>query len=449
MNVQEACADWHAQKDEVSKMRKSRIGIVAMVAVAALLLAACAPGADITPAKSYVVNDTGQQIYYNDFAQTSAPGEGEDYFGQDAQYTTRQMQFSDNGDGTVTDMNTGLMWQQAVAGKMSWDEAIAGAKDIELGGYQDWRLPTVKELYSLMDFSGKDPTGFAGAPKESLRPFINTEFFDFEYGDTEVGEKLTSVPFATSTKYVGTSTGELFAAFGVNFADGRVKGVGLTTLSGEPRQFFVRYVRGNPAYGQNQFEDNGDGTVTDKATGLMWMKADSGAFGAGPGSDGLLDWKQALEFAEGFAFAGYSDWRLPDAKELQSIVDYTRSPQSSNSAAIDPLFETTPIIDSKGGSNFGYYWTSTTHENAVFGGDNAVYFAFGDAQGLLTAGVEPDCACPTEEANVPYPLVDLHGAGAQRTDPKIGDPANFPYGRYAQSEIVRIFNLVRLVRVAS
>ena len=419
-----------------------------MVVGALMLFAACAQSNDITPARSFVINDTGQGVFYDEFTQAETPGAGEEFFGQDAQYSTNEMQFEDNEDGTVTDLHTGLMWQQAVGEKMGWERAMAGAQDFDLAGHDDWRMPTVKELYSLLDFSGEDPTGFNGADPSKLTPFIDTDFFAFAYGDTSAGEALTDAQYATATKYIGSSNGEQFAAFGVNFADGRVKGYGLRTLSGEAKQFFIKYVRGNSDYGNNQFVDNGDGTVTDTATGLMWLKADSGAIGAGENDDGLLDWQQALGFAEGFEFAGYDDWKLPDAKELQSIVDYSRSPQSSGSAAISEIFESTPITDSKGDENFGYYWTSTTHVNAVFGGDNAVYISFGDAQGLLTKGIEPDCACPTEDPNVPYPLVDLHGAGAQRTDPKVGNPDNFPYGRYLQSEIVRVYNLVRLVRVA-
>jgi hypothetical protein len=45
-----------------------------------------------------------------------------------------------------------------------------------------------------------------------------------------------------------------------------------------------------------------------------------------------------------------------------------------------------------------------------------------------------------------YQLFDVHGAGAQRSDPKAGDPQNFPHGRGPQGDVVRIYNFVRLVR---
>ena len=67
--------------------------------------------------------------------------------------------------------------------------------------------------------------------------------------------------------------------FGVNFVDGRIKGYPLMDpMTGfkEENDLFCRYVRGNTAYGKNDFADNGNGTVTDKATGLTWTKDDSG-----------------------------------------------------------------------------------------------------------------------------------------------------------------------------
>ncbi len=144
--------------------------------------------------------------------------------------------------------------------------------------------------------------------------------------------------------------------FGVNFADGRIKGYGLTRL-GSDATFFVIYVRGNTSYGQNDFTDNVDGIITDSATGLMWTKDDS-AIG--------LNWEEALAWVvqmNASGYLGYSDWRLPNAKELQSIVDYTRSPDTTSSAAIDPLFNADSIINEAGQIDFPAYWSSTTHVN--------------------------------------------------------------------------------------
>lgn len=73
----------------------------------------------------------------------------------------------------------------------------------------------------------------------------------------------------------------------------------------------------------SDFIDHGDGTVTHKSTGLMWMKCPLGQWGANcsAGSANTFSWKEALEAADNSTFAGYSDWRLPNIKELFSIVE--------------------------------------------------------------------------------------------------------------------------------
>ncbi|OYT14842.1 MAG: hypothetical protein B7C24_16210 [Bacteroidetes bacterium 4572_77] len=64
------------------------------------------------PTVTFVLTDTGQDAFYDgDGNEISSPNEGDDYYGQDAQFTGVSSSFQDNGDGTVTDLNTGLMWQ--------------------------------------------------------------------------------------------------------------------------------------------------------------------------------------------------------------------------------------------------------------------------------------------------------------------------------------------------
>jgi hypothetical protein len=62
-----------------------------------------------------------------------------------------------NGNGTVTDCNTGLMWQQGEAGFMAWDSALSYCAGLSLGGHSDWRLPNIKELEALTDDSRYNP----------------------------------------------------------------------------------------------------------------------------------------------------------------------------------------------------------------------------------------------------------------------------------------------------
>jgi len=392
---------------------------------------------------SYTIVDTGQAKCYDDSgAQIACPADGEAFYGQDAQYSGNAPNYTDNpstssgqaGDGTITDNVTGLMWQQSPdtdgdgdideADKLSYAEALAGADTFSLAGYDDWRLPTIKELYSLIDFCGLDPN-INGTDTSSLTPFIDTDYFDFAYGDTSAGERIIDAQYASSTKYVATTMNGNETMFGVNFADGRIKGYPTGPMPGQSKGkgFYVLYVRGNPDYGVNDLADNGDGTITDAATGLTWMQADSGVG---------LNWEEALAYCESLDTAGYDDWRLPNAKELQSIVDYGRSPDTTGSAAIDSLFNVTTITNEAGQTDYPFYWSSTTHVNwTTTPGAAGVYVTFGRAMGYMNET-----------------WIDVHGAGAQRSDPKSGDPADWPYGNGPQGDAIRIYNYVRLVRDA-
>lgn len=397
----------------------------------------------VIQAQNYRIVDTGQSIFYDNMDEIVEPAPGEAFHGQDAQVDGHLPSYTDNGDGTVTDNVTGLMWTKSpdldgdgdidVSDKLSWNEALAGAETFDLAGYDDWRLPGIKEQYSLIMFSGVDPSGYDGSD-EGLIPFINTDFFDFGYGDVNAGERLIDAQFASTSIYVGLTMGGDETMFGVNLADGRIKGYPTGPMPGqtEDKQFYVMYVRGNTEYGNNAFEDNGDGTVTDHATGLMWMQEDSQTG---------LNWEDALTWAQqcnADNFLGYSDWRLPNVKELQSIVDYSRAPSVTDSPAIDPIFSCTPIVDEGGADNYPFYWSGTTHANMQNGGFGA-YVCFGEALGWME---EP----PFSEN---YQLMDVHGAGAQRSDPKMGDPDEYPYGNGPQGDVVRITNFARLVRDAA
>lgn len=377
---------------------------------------------------TYRVVDTGQVKFYDNKTEIPAPKPGEPFYGQDAHHTGPFPAYVDNRDGTVTDLVTGLMWQKSpdtdgngiinYADKMYFDEAITRASSVRLAGHSDWRLPTIKELYSLITFTGVEPNPKAASPAGAV-PFLDIRFFDFGFGDLTAGERIIDAQFASSTVYVATTMNGNRTMFGVNFADGRIKGYPADRRIG--KKYYVLYVRGNPSYGVNKFTDNGNGTITDRATGLMWMKDDNGAG---------VTWEAALRYAHSSSHAGYRDWRLPNAKELQSIVDYSRSPATTHSAAIDPMFGCTRIRNEAGEADYPCYWTSTTHLSvSPANGAHAVYICFGRAMGYMGGR-----------------WMDVHGAGAQRTDPKTGDPGAYPYGRGPQGDAVRIMNYVRLVR---
>ncbi|MFI3331504.1 MAG: DUF1566 domain-containing protein [Rikenellaceae bacterium] len=429
---------------------------------------------------SYKINATGQTKFYDLTGKsTSAPKPGDALYGQDANYKKGSaMSFKDNGNGTVTDTNTQLMWQQTPPSEgMTWSQAKEYCEKLELGGYSDWRMPTLKELFSISNF-------------EQGWPYIDSKYFNLSSKD-QVGK---DEQYWADNKYVGeTAQGRDDAAFGVNHATGHIKaypagskmgnrgpgqgqGQGQQARGGQrppqadslaqktdsltnrppqgpppggqqqgqrgqqarqggqnrgggqaqrppqggqggrpmgnPMAKQIRAVRGN-IYGINKFKDNKNGTISDSATGLMWSKDDNGKG---------VEWAQALSYAESSTLAGYSDWRLPNVKELQSIVDYTRAPSKTKTeAAIDPIFNCTGTINEAKDPDFGYYWSSTS---ACFRKGKPFYFAWYVAFGKA----------------VNNKGVDFHGAGAVRFDSKSNN------GMAVEGGEERYFNFVRLVR---
>lgn len=361
----------------------------------------------------FVLSDTGQDKFYNNEGnEIEKPNEEDVFYGQDAQFTGKASTYKDNGDGTITDLNTGLMWQKTPDyQKYNFYDAFNYVDELEIGGYADWRLPTVKELYSLLFSNGElHPDDL-----ENSVPYIDTDYFDFEYDKR--------MPFAgqywSSTKYVKgpLQNIEMEGAFGFNFADGHIKayetGLYYNGESGvrSPGNY-VRAVRGKEnVYGVNDFVDNNDGTITDKATGLMWQKTDDG---------NTYNWEEALEYAKNSDLANYTDWRLPNTKELQSIVDYDKK----TIPAIDESYFVCTNPDS-------WFWTSTTQGDFKY---TACYIAFGKAY-------SKDNSNATE-------YYDWHGAGAQRSDPKAGNIEDYLMESVNAADSLRIKNYVRLVRYA-
>ena len=357
---------------------------------------------------SYPIVGTNQTGFWDGTGNSiTAPAPDAAFYGQDAQFTHTTPVYTKSSDGlTVKDEVSGLTWQQSYdSGTYYWaatQTVVDNLNKQNYGGYNDWRVPTIKELYSLWNVS----IGW---------PYIDTEYFTINYSSEE---DLSHTIFWSSDKYTGvlgnisgdTPGAEL--AFGVNFGTGHIKAY---SISIGPKHF-VRCVRGNLAYGVNLFQNNNDGTISDLATGLMWQQSDNGSG---------IDWEHALAYVQtqnNANYLGHNDWRLPNTKELQSLVDYTRSPYATNSAnvgpAINALFSCTAILNDGGKADYPYYWTSTSaipKPNGTYA--SAWYVAFGRA----------------EDGNGE----DLHGAGAVRFDAKI-------LGSGEGEE--RVLNYVRLVR---
>jgi hypothetical protein len=98
------------------------------------------------------------------------------------------------------------------------------------------------------------------------------------------------------------------------------------------------------AWPDPRFTDHGNGTVTDNLTGLMWVKEPHGL----DGNSGGQTWNNAIDFCNGLNYAGHSDWRLPNVRELHSLIDYERS--------LPPLPSGHPFT----GVQSDRYWSSST-----------------------------------------------------------------------------------------
>jgi hypothetical protein len=232
------------------------------------------------------------------------PASGQPFYGQDAQYVTNPMSFTVGLDGfTVTDNVTGLVWQREDDNSpRTWGDAISYCEGLDLGGHTDWRLPAVKELQSIVDYGRHTPSIDALAFPET----------DSDY-------------WSSSTLAIGTD-----AAWYISFYYGHV------FVNDKAATTYVRCVRGESI--ALSFTDNGDGTVTDNVTELIWQREDDNIG---------RSWESALAHCEGLDLGGHTDWRLPAVKELQSIVDYGRY-----SPSIDALVFPEAISDC---------WSSSTH----------------------------------------------------------------------------------------
>lgn len=103
------------------------------------------------------------------------------------------------------------------------------------------------------------------------------------------------------------------------------------------------YQMGYPVGGSQRFTDNGDGTVTDMATGLTWVSDIVLA-----GLDIEMYWQDAIDACEALNFAGHSDWRMPNITELLSIYDHSR---------YDPAWD--PNFFSGPSQPWSIFWSST------------------------------------------------------------------------------------------
>jgi hypothetical protein len=383
--------------------------------------------------QAYPIVDTNQSICYSSSTGDVIPCSGNGY---DADYSGNQPSYSLSGDGlTVTDNVTGLIWQQSSDsnndGLLNYDDklfqgqAVEYCENLTLADRDDWRLPNIKEAYSLILFSGKDASDYQGTDTSTLVPFIDG-VFDWVFGDlNSANDRIIDGQYASTTLYQSTTMNGNPTMFGVNYVDGRIKG-----YPSDTKPFYVRCVTGNEDYGVNEYVEQADDVVSDIATGLMWQKNDTDS----------NNWDDAISQCEAATTASYGDWRLPNVKELQSIVDYSVSPDTHNSAAIDPIFNSSSLVNEEGAIDWGYYWSSTTHVANSGDGSNATYVSFGRSLGYMQNNI-----------------LDVHGAGSQRSNDKLDVASETGaksatgvnglfYYKGPQGDILRENNKVRCVR---
>ncbi|MEI6435977.1 MAG: DUF1566 domain-containing protein [Bacteroidota bacterium] len=234
--------------------------------------------------------------------------------GEDSDFLINPPSVTDNGDETVTDNTTGLMWQKSDGGEMTWENAATFCDNLTLAGKTDWRLPTGIELFSINNYN-------------HLNPALNTVYFT-----------------ATAAEYWWTSETQVdfpTKVWVVNAGGGIGAHPKTETISaGGTKRFHVRAVRNlfSTLFSVPHFTDNGNETITDNFTGLTWQKIQS------PTS---LTWEEALVYGETMSLGGKTDWRLPNVKELQSLNDV---------ALFKPSFNKSYFPDVLSGN----YWSSTS-----------------------------------------------------------------------------------------
>ncbi|MFZ5767051.1 MAG: DUF1566 domain-containing protein [Thermodesulfobacteriota bacterium] len=218
--------------------------------------------------------------------------------------------FSDNGDGTVTDHLTGLVWLRdgACLGSLTWQGAMMAATDAGgdgvksgcegLVGHDDWQLPEIDQLETLFNAGEATPAGWLNRQR-----FRNVQ---------------------AGTYWSRTTGSNPYAAWTLDFASREVRPVARVESH---FCLLVRSLEGQGATPSPHLRDNGDGTITDSVTGLMWL-TDGGCLGQGTWQDALA---AVARLNEGDVAAdcrgprsAYRDWALPNRHELRSLIDHQR-----------------------------------------------------------------------------------------------------------------------------
>ena len=244
--------------------------------------------------------------------------------------------YTNNGDGTVTDNRTGLIWLEDANrfGEVPWENALKLANELRAGtgGLADdsvpgdWRLPNINELQSLMDLSSTH-----GPALPDNAPFKNLHASNYWSSSTVSSAPAlgwyTALAVAPPVFDLKMNAMRMWPVKGDGF--GKIAATGQTRCydvwgniidgvgSGQDGELRKGVPLPDP-----RFKNNGDGTVTDLLTGLIWLK--------NANSFGIRSWEQAIADCQGLC-SGIADladgsrpgdWRLPNLNELRSLCDY-------------------------------------------------------------------------------------------------------------------------------
>jgi len=251
--------------------------------------------------------------------------------------------FSDNGNETVTDNMTGLVWlKNPGTSRYIWENCIPYCENLTTD-VSDWRLPNVRELRSLGNFGVNELSVWLNE-----QGFSNVQCTDYWYWTSTsyapyTSESWTVQMCAGVVDYFGKSTSEL-SIWPVRGESPCVAVTGQTAVYTANDD--ASYHKG-VHFPSIRFRDNGDGTVTDNMTGLIWLKDANNA-------SVTKRWSEALAYVENLnngsenGNCGNTDWRLPNVNELETLINYGKRPYTW---LIEQGFRN--VKDS-------WYWTSTS-----------------------------------------------------------------------------------------
>ena len=305
-----------------------------------------------------------------------------------------QTRFVDNQNGTVTDALTGLVWLKNAScfAPDTWPTALADANHLASGacGLSDgstagqWRLPNVNELESVVDVSASNPAVTPGGYFSNVAGIVywtSTGYFGGDLGSPQAwGIRMSdgrSINDGVQNVKAVSKNG-IWAVRSTGSGAGRLQATGLfqpplTTGDDGTLQMGVGLI-------SPRFIDNGNGTVTDTMTGLVWLKRANCIQG---------DWATALAAVSNLASGncGLTDgstagsWHMPNRNEMQSLADRNQNNEADafDFTYLNPdqsVYQAAIFLSFIG---YQYYWTSTTDAAdsteawAVFSCDYGVY----------------------------------------------------------------------------